>query len=1389
MKQSINKCMHSVWWQRVIAVVLTLSMVLVPVHFPGTANAAEENFADTWYHDDFDFTTQSTEDDSNGGDSGAVNSSYKWGTKVSASKTVTANESSLSFVNGGSSSNMYYSIAHLTNEDGSMAFADLANYSVEATGKFLAGTPGDANAADNTATTNQTRLGVMGRIQIENNLLSYYYAYIRYDNQKVYLVKAVADLVNAKQQLSSDPNFYSETYQYGTAQWLIQSGNLVSKIAANEEHTIKMTFEDNKIKVFLDDAASPSIETDYCDTSAKLTAGGVGVSLTRSGCAEVSSFKVTDVDGDIIYDMANPSGSNGNDDAPAYNWDTATKVSADTHTNAVTFEDGIFLFDNDETITNSNGYYSMAYLANSDGSVALSDKSNYSVEATARFLAETNAAQQGNHNQTRLGVMGRFQRNADGTMSYYYAYIRFANKTVNLYKGTVNAAGSQTLTAVVDPVNAFTSNTVVDTDYALKLTFEDSKIKVYVNGEEKIAADYDAAPLTTGGVGVNLTRGGNAQLTNFKVTDASGAALYSSVPSAGDGEGDGSGDGDDAVQPVSKDIVYKWNEMISKQLDGDGNPAIGGTTLAISDGKLALSNGPCAYKNNNLYHFIHLTAADGQTDYAERWTDYAVEMKGRFVTDAVIPLQDQTRLGLMGRVQVADDGSMTYYYACIRYSKKNVYLYKVTLNAAGNTQTFVTTLKDFSMGAAFAADKDYTLGMDFKGSTITVTLDGAALFSVEDTSYTAGGIGVQLTRQGCAEVDYVKITHRDATKGFVDNFADSRFLTGVTHKWNEKVTAAVNGSGVAQMGETIFDIEGGKLTIGNTTTYTNDHLYHIGYLSASDGATDYASLWTDYTVEMKGKFVATDARPLTTQTKLGLMGRVTVDTAGVITGYLAYIRQGQKDLYLKKFTISADGKTQTWEALGSKNVVTTAFAPDTEYTLKMVFDGSSIKVYLDDVEQLSATDASCPAGSVGVQLTRAGTIEVDYIKVFPNGADSGAGFAEYPFNTDLATLGNQFNFTASASGTFAVENTQLTYTDSTAGAFGLAALKPKAKAMLLDSAIIAEGSAAADGGFAVLGRFDAVNKNYYKLTMLQGSGMQLIRCSAGTETVVAAIDRNALWQEFGVMLNPETVYELKLQVYADKVEGFIDGICVLSWTDTAPLAAGVGAAELLSGTKLNKLEIAPADAVKKDTNFNGKASDLKDHLVAFADVMEVPAGHTPDLKHLYLMVEMYDGSTRIVPVDMAEVGEFAVDSLGEKAVTVTYLRSAVEIPYKVIDRSQMVAQLDADLNAFDASALTKDDKAAVYALSDRTKQSSRRPWKLSRNCCIPCLPVPKWCSGIPMTQRPTSISTARKAKTPICATRATGLWTTALWCSILVTMRTGRRAVFSVLSLRTATGI
>ena len=107
MKQSINKCMHSIWWQRIIAVVLALSMVLIPVQFPGIANATEEKQSDTWYHDDFDFTTPTTEDDSDDGNSGAVNSSYKWGTKVSASKTVTANESSLSFVNGGPSSNMY----------------------------------------------------------------------------------------------------------------------------------------------------------------------------------------------------------------------------------------------------------------------------------------------------------------------------------------------------------------------------------------------------------------------------------------------------------------------------------------------------------------------------------------------------------------------------------------------------------------------------------------------------------------------------------------------------------------------------------------------------------------------------------------------------------------------------------------------------------------------------------------------------------------------------------------------------------------------------------------------------------------------------------------------------------------------------------------------------------------------------------------------------------------------------------------------------------------------------------------------------------------------------------------------------------------------------------
>ncbi len=53
MKRESKRFLRASGWHRLVAAVLALSMVIIPVRFPGTATAAEVTITDTFYKDDF----------------------------------------------------------------------------------------------------------------------------------------------------------------------------------------------------------------------------------------------------------------------------------------------------------------------------------------------------------------------------------------------------------------------------------------------------------------------------------------------------------------------------------------------------------------------------------------------------------------------------------------------------------------------------------------------------------------------------------------------------------------------------------------------------------------------------------------------------------------------------------------------------------------------------------------------------------------------------------------------------------------------------------------------------------------------------------------------------------------------------------------------------------------------------------------------------------------------------------------------------------------------------------------------------------------------------------------------------------------------------------------
>ena len=264
-------------------------------------------------------------------------------------------------------------------------------------------------------------------------------------------------------------------------------------------------------------------------------------------------------------------------------------------------------------------------------------------------------------------------------------------------------------------------------------------------------------------------------------------------------------------------VTTKWNE---KHFYGENS-------VRYADGRVYFENSNTAQNAHN-HSLVYLTKTDGATEYTKFWTDYSVEISGGFISGQ---LATQTHLGVMGRVQVDAEGVTTFYYAYVKQNSSNVWLYKVTIAVDGK-QTPVLIANTAAVKTA--PDTEHTLKMSFEGNNIKVLVDGNCYIDVIDESNfsTCGGVGIQLTRQGNAYVDWIKVTHASITESFVDNFdsaqSDSALQWNQFRRWEGDTT----------------EIADGKMNIA-VTTGENVKNYAGSYLSLMDGQTDLPFISTE----------------------------------------------------------------------------------------------------------------------------------------------------------------------------------------------------------------------------------------------------------------------------------------------------------------------------------------------------------------------------------------------------------------------------------------------------------------------------------------------------------------------------------------------------------------
>ena len=210
------------------------------------------------------------------------------------------------------------------------------------------------------------------------------------------------------------------------------------------------------------------------------------------------------------------------------------------------------------------------------------------------------------------------------------------------------------------------------------------------------------------------------------------------------------------------------------------------------------------------------------------------------------------------------------------------------------------------------------------------------------------------------------------------------------------------------------------------------------------------------------------------------------------------------------------------------------------------------------------------------------------------------------------------------------------------------------------------------------------------------TGAELVKVVDGNETVMKSVAFLDLY-EAGVKLQPEAAYVLKLQMYDNMVEGYIDGKLVLRTEDAEnPLSFGASGIFGTKGAAFNYLTISKVEVVTGITVVDAEGNPVATQSAPF----EVFLGKVPDIKHTYLHVEYYDGTDEDILLDQTSVEAFDGTTTGLKQAKVEYRDATTVFYYNVSTREDAIAQLDQELKALQIPA-DLNAEAAVKALFSR----------------------------------------------------------------------------------------
>ena len=739
--------------------------------------------------------------------------------------------------------------------------------------------------------------------------------------------------------------------------------------------------------------------------------------------------------------------------------------------------------------------------------------------------------------------------------------------------------------------------------------------------------------------------------------------------------------------------------------------------LGVSDGKLAITFDTTPTKPSFAY--ISAPAGAGGADAAAAMTDYTLETS--FTREKLEGTEDTAgavRPYVVFRLQKTDLGYTGYVFTVTgNYNSATVLgIVRKLVPVSENAYNFKAVTPVGETSSSFKIQNPTTgecpVKIELDGNAFTLSYVDHQGNPAQKTyldenvgdvgPYLSGSVGIGAdSKTGTVKYESLKLTLPDAnppanqTNKFTDEFTAGLSETRTTSPWEQ----GYKWGSYAKDGD--LTVADGQLVVNYGSGSQNPS---FAYITAPDAnGIDAAVAMEDYEFEVRFARFAPDGVTEGDAVTPRVYFRLSNTPLGY-TGYYLTVTgtnvKGGGTVSLNKMTPTEDNPT------ASKMIQpywSTSVQMGSAVTIKVVAKGNVFEIYYDGDLRGTFVDENIGdvdpylTGTVAVgAATNNGTVKYDYVGISLNQkTDDEFKFKNYSFTTSIDQFADLWKMDAALD----IVDNKLNNTSEAAAKAVL-----KSSQALTDYAVDANVTLPSQGGISVLGRYTDANNSFYELTFNKTDGLVLKKAVNGTKTVLKTATPAEIYAK-GLMILADGTYQLKLQMYGNTIEGWINDQVILSYEDTTAIASGVGGLILDPGAKVEYLEIAKVNAIvaitlMEDTNKNGNDVKLGDYLKAFVDAIEVPVGRTPDIKHLYLKAEFFNGDVKYIPVDMVQVEDFHVDSLGENTATVSYLNKTAELKYKVIDRSATIAQMVQDINALNLTALTIDDKAAVYALED-----------------------------------------------------------------------------------------